>query len=48
MAAQQPGANLNALLDENVRDALSGNAALSGAPVAVRPARASSDQTSSV
>ncbi len=34
LAAQRPGANLNALLDENARDPLSGNAVLSG--VAVR------------
>jgi anaerobic selenocysteine-containing dehydrogenase len=34
LAAQRPGANLNALLDEDLRDPLSGNAVLSG--VAVR------------
>ncbi|WP_332778199.1 molybdopterin-dependent oxidoreductase [Polaromonas sp.] len=33
LAAQRPGANLNALLDENARDPLSGNAVLSGVPV---------------
>lgn len=33
VAAQRPGANLNALLDENLRDPLSGNAVLSGIPV---------------
>lgn len=33
IAAQRPGANLNALLDENLRDPLSGNAVLSGVPV---------------
>lgn len=36
VAAERPGANLNALLDENARDPLSGNAVLSGAPVTVR------------
>ena len=30
VAAQRPGANLNALLDENLRDPLSGNAVLGG------------------
>jgi anaerobic selenocysteine-containing dehydrogenase len=35
VAAVQPGANLNAVLDESVRDPLSGNAVLSGVPVAV-------------
>ena len=33
LAAQRPGANLNALLDENLRDPLSGNAVLSGVSV---------------
>ncbi|MDE1147693.1 MAG: molybdopterin-dependent oxidoreductase [Azospirillaceae bacterium] len=33
LASQRPGANLNALLDENLRDPLSGNAVLSGVPV---------------
>ncbi|MDB5962457.1 MAG: molybdopterin-binding oxidoreductase [Massilia sp.] len=33
VAAQRPGANLNALLDENLRDPLSGNAVLSGVAV---------------
>ncbi len=33
LAAQRPGANLNALLDENLRDPLTGNAVLSGVPV---------------
>ena len=42
VAAQRPGANLNALLDEHARDPLSGNAVLSGAPVTVRPAQTSS------
>jgi len=33
VAAQRPGANLNAVLDEGARDPLSGNAVLSGVPV---------------
>jgi anaerobic selenocysteine-containing dehydrogenase len=33
VAAQRPGANLNAVLDENLRDPLSGNAVLSGVAV---------------
>ncbi|MFA6442173.1 MAG: molybdopterin dinucleotide binding domain-containing protein [Sterolibacterium sp.] len=33
VAAARPGANLNALFDENWRDPLSGNAVLSGIPV---------------
>ena len=33
LAAERPGANLNALLDEQWRDPLSGNAVLSGIPV---------------
>jgi hypothetical protein len=33
VAGQRPGVNLNALLDENLRDPLSGNAVLSGVPV---------------
>ena len=33
VAAERPGANLNALLDENLRDPLSGNAVLGGVPV---------------
>ena len=33
LAAQRPGANLNALLDEDLRDPLSGNAVLSGLAV---------------
>lgn len=33
LAAQRPGANLNALLDDQLRDPLSGNAVLSGVPV---------------
>jgi len=38
VAALQPGANLNAVLDETVRDPLSGNAVLSGVAVAVSAA----------
>jgi anaerobic selenocysteine-containing dehydrogenase len=37
VAAERPGVNLNALLDENLRDPLSGNAVLSGIPVTMRP-----------
>ncbi|MFL6710773.1 MAG: molybdopterin-dependent oxidoreductase [Massilia sp.] len=37
VAAERPGANLNALLDENLRDPLSGNAVLSGVPVEMAP-----------
>ncbi len=37
VAAARPGANLNALLDENLRDPLSGNAVLSGVPVRMSP-----------
>ena len=39
VAARRPGANLNALLDENLRDPLSGNAVLSGVPVRLEPHR---------
>lgn len=35
VAAERPGANLNALMDETARDPLSGNAVLSGVPVEV-------------
>lgn len=35
VAAERPGANLNALFDENRRDPLSGNAVLSGVTVRV-------------
>jgi anaerobic selenocysteine-containing dehydrogenase len=38
LAAERPGVNLNALLDENWRDPLSGNAVLSGVPVQVSAA----------
>jgi len=37
VAAERPGVNLNALLDENLRDPLSGNAVLSGIPVRMQP-----------
>ncbi|WP_341912543.1 molybdopterin-dependent oxidoreductase [Polaromonas sp. YR568] len=37
LAAERPGANLNALLDEDWRDPLSGNAVLSGVPVVLEP-----------
>ncbi len=37
IAAERPGANLNALLDENRRDPLSGNAVLGGVPVTMTP-----------
>ncbi len=37
IAASQPGANLNALLDENQRDPISGNAVLSGVAVQMEP-----------
>ena len=38
VAAERPGANLNAVLDERLLDPLSGNAVLSGVAVDVRPA----------
>jgi anaerobic selenocysteine-containing dehydrogenase len=38
VAGQRPGANLNQLLDENLRDPLSGNAVLGGVPVELAPA----------
>jgi anaerobic selenocysteine-containing dehydrogenase len=37
VAAERPGANLNAILDERARDPLSGNAVLSGVPVQMAP-----------
>ncbi len=37
VASERPGANLNAILDEHARDPLSGNAVLSGVPVAIEP-----------
>jgi anaerobic selenocysteine-containing dehydrogenase len=38
VAAERPGANLNAVLDDRLRDPLSGNAVLSGVPVSLTPA----------
>lgn len=38
LAQQRPGVNLNALLDENLRDPLSGNAVLSGVAVTISAA----------
>ena len=38
LAGRRPGANLNALFDEDLRDPLSGNAVLSGVAVEMRPA----------
>jgi len=37
VAAERPGVNLNALLDENLRDPLSGNAVLSGISIRMAP-----------
>jgi anaerobic selenocysteine-containing dehydrogenase len=37
VAAARPGANLNALLDETLRDPLSGNAVLGGVPITMHP-----------
>ena len=37
VAAERPGVNLNAILDENLRDPLSGNAVLSGIAVILAP-----------
>ena len=37
VASERPGVNLNALLDENLRDPLSGNAVLSGIPIRMAP-----------
>jgi anaerobic selenocysteine-containing dehydrogenase len=37
VASERPGANLNAVLDENARDPLSGNAVLSGVEVELTP-----------
>jgi len=44
VAARRPGANLNALLDENLRDPLSGNAVLSGVPVRLEPETAEQER----
>ena len=38
VAPERPGANLNALLDDTVRDPLSGNAVLGGVAVDIAPA----------
>jgi hypothetical protein len=38
VAAARPGANINAILDENQRDPLSGNAVLSGVAITMTPA----------
>jgi hypothetical protein len=40
LAAERPGVNLNALLDDALIDPLSGNAVLSGVAVQVRAAGA--------
>jgi anaerobic selenocysteine-containing dehydrogenase len=40
VAAEQPGANSNLLADEDLVDALSGNAVLNGVPVELAPVRA--------
>ncbi|HEV2990271.1 MAG TPA: molybdopterin oxidoreductase family protein [Candidatus Angelobacter sp.] len=37
VAAAQPGANLNALMDDSLRDPLSGNSVLNGVPVQMSP-----------
>jgi anaerobic selenocysteine-containing dehydrogenase len=37
LAGARPGANLNALLDETLRDPLSGNAVLGGVPITMQP-----------
>jgi anaerobic selenocysteine-containing dehydrogenase len=37
VAAERPGANLNAVLDDSLRDPLSGNAVLGGTAVRVMP-----------
>jgi hypothetical protein len=37
VAATQPGANLNALMDESLRDPLSGNSVLNGVPIQMSP-----------
>jgi anaerobic selenocysteine-containing dehydrogenase len=39
LAAERPGANLNALLSDTLRDPLSGNAVLGGQPVTLAPVR---------
>ena len=40
LAAERPGTNLNALLDDQLRDPLSGNAVLGGVAITMRPASA--------
>jgi anaerobic selenocysteine-containing dehydrogenase len=37
LASERPGANFNAMLDEGLRDPLSGTSVLSGVPVRLRP-----------
>jgi anaerobic selenocysteine-containing dehydrogenase len=37
LASERPGANLNALFDETLRDPLSGNAVLGGVPITMQP-----------
>jgi hypothetical protein len=37
LAAERPGANLNALFDDAMRDPLSGNSVLSGVPIEMTP-----------
>jgi anaerobic selenocysteine-containing dehydrogenase len=37
LASQRPGANINALLDETLRDPLSGNAVLGGVAITMQP-----------
>ena len=37
LARERPGANLNALLDETLRDPLSGNSVLAGVPITMQP-----------
>lgn len=47
VATRRPGANLNALLDENMRDPRSGNAVLSGVPVRLERDNASPEGATS-
>ncbi len=48
LAAERPGTNLNALLDDQLRDPLSGNAVLGGVAITMRPASAPTlEQTAS-
>lgn len=39
LAAERPGVNLNAVLDDGMRDPLSGNAVLNGIPIDMQPER---------